>query len=115
VAAAAEEAGAPGGNAQAIAIAELQDTGTMNGGKTTFDDYYNALVSQVGIDVNTVSDNYDQQNAMVGYLTSYRESISGVSLDEEMVNLVKYQHAYEAAAKLIANVDDMMTTIIGMV
>ena len=115
VAAAAEAAGVPGGNGQAIAIAQLQNSGTMSGGTATFDDFYNALVSDVGVAVNTAGDRYDQQNAMVEHLMNYRESISGVSLDEEMVNLVKYQHAYEAAARLIASVDEMMATVIGMV
>ena len=51
---------------------------------------------------------------MVNHLENYRESVSGVSLDEEMVNLVKFQHAYEAAAKLITTVDDMLNTVLNM-
>ena len=52
---------------------------------------------------------------MVTHLENYRESVSGVSLDEEMINLVKFQHAYDAAAKLITTVDDMLNTVLNMV
>ena len=49
---------------------------------------------------------------MVQYLENYRESISGVSTDEEMVNLVKYQNAYEAAARLISTIDEMLEALL---
>ena len=115
LAAAADAAGAPGGNGQAITIAALQYTATMNGGSATFDGYYNGIVRDVGVQVNSAGDNHDQQSAMVQHLINYRESVSGVSLDEEMVNLVKFQHAYDAAAKLIKSVDEMLATVINMV
>ena len=47
-------------------------------------------------------------------LENYRDSISGVSLDEEMLNLIKFQHAYDAAAKLITTVDEMIDTVMNM-
>ena len=52
---------------------------------------------------------------MTSYLQSYRDSVSGVALDEEMVNLVKFQAAYNAAAKMISMADDMLDTLLGMV
>jgi flagellar hook-associated protein 1 FlgK len=52
---------------------------------------------------------------MVNQLENYRESISGVSMDEEMVNLVKYQNAYQAAAKLITTADEMMQSVLNMI
>jgi flagellar hook-associated protein 1 FlgK len=58
--------------------------------------------------------NYDNQSAILDQLNSYRESVSGVSLDEEMVNLIKFQHAYEAAAKLISTVDELLTNLLDM-
>jgi len=51
----------------------------------------------------------------VHQLENYRESISGVSIDEEMVNLVKYQNAYQAAAKLITTADEMMQSVLNMI
>ena len=68
----------------------------------------------MGSDVRTADLNFDHQSTMIQHLNSYREEVSGVSLDEEMVNLVKFQHAYNAAARLITTTDEMMETIISI-
>jgi len=113
--AAATASGLPGDNSNAIAIAELQNALKMNSDTTTFDDYYNATVSDAGTKAQQSAMNYDHQTSMVTYLENYRDSISGVSLDEEMVNLVQFQHGYDAAAKLIGTVDELLETLINMV
>ena len=106
----------PGDNRTAIDIAGLQNATFLIGGDTqTFDDYYSMLVSNVGIDVRDASRNYDYQYSVASQLENYRESISGVSLDEEMVNLIRFEQAYNAAAKLITTVDEMLDTLIAMV
>lgn len=115
IAASGTLSGVPGDNSTAIAIANLQYAHTMSSGTATFDDYYNSVVSDVGNDVQTASTNFDHQTSMVSHLENYRESISGVSLDEEMINLIKFQHAYDAAAKLITIVDELLNTVINMV
>jgi flagellar hook-associated protein 1 FlgK len=115
IAAAATAATVPGDNRNAVAMANLQGRLTMNGASTTFDNYYSALASGVGNDVRNASANHEYEDAMVTHLENYRESVSGVSLDEEMINLVKFQHAYDAAAKLITTVDDMLNTVLNMV
>ena len=115
IAAAATAASVPGDNTNAIAMANLQGVLTMNSASTTFDSYYSALASGVGSDVSNASANAEYEDAMVSHLENYRESVSGVSLDEEMVNLVKFQHAYQAAAKLITTVDDMLNTVLNMI
>jgi flagellar hook-associated protein 1 FlgK len=115
IAASASSAGLPGDNSIAIAITNLQNALTMNGGTGTFDDYFNSLVTDVGSQVEMAGSNLDHQSSMVDHLDNYRESISGVSLDEEMVNLIKFQHAYDAAAKLITTVDELLNTLINMV
>ncbi len=114
IAASGTALGVPGDNSNAIAVAELQNGTFMSGGTATYDDFYNSLVSDVGIAVQSAGINYDHQEAMVSSLDNYRESISGVSLDEEMVNLIKFQHAYDAAAKLFRTVDELMDTLINM-
>jgi flagellar hook-associated protein 1 FlgK len=112
--AAASAAGAvPGDASNAAAIADLRTDLTMNGG--TFDDAANELVSQVGHDVQEAKTYQSHQTDMLAYLDNYRESVSGVNLDEEMVNLVKYQAAYNAAAKMITMGDDMLNTLMNMI
>ncbi len=107
--------GLSGDNTNALAIASLQNSLLMNGNSATFDDYYNSIVSNVGIKVNEANQYYEHQDSMDAYLEEYRQSISGVSLDEEMVNLIKFQHAYDASAKLITAVDEMLDSLIRMV
>jgi flagellar hook-associated protein 1 FlgK len=55
------------------------------------------------------------QELVVSQLTEQQDGIAGVSLDEEMTNMIKFQRAYEAAAKVISAVDEMYTTLIQMV
>lgn len=107
--------GQVGDNSNAIAIVNLQNTLTMNVGTATFDDYFNSLVSDVGSAVQAATTNFDHETVMVTHLNNQKESISGVSLDEEMINLVKFQHAYDSAAKLISTVDELLATVINMV
>jgi len=115
IAAADTLAGVPGDNSNAIEIANLKNALTMNGGAETFDDYYSSLVCDVGSEINTVSGYYQHQADMVMQLENYRESVSGVSLDEEMVNLVKFQSAYDACAKMITTTDELLQTVLNMV
>ncbi|MBT8370214.1 MAG: flagellar hook-associated protein FlgK, partial [Deltaproteobacteria bacterium] len=105
----------PGDNGNAIAIANLQTALTMNGNTTTYDAYYGSLVSKVGSAVQQAGSYYDHQSQMVLQLENQRESISGVSIDEEMINLVKFQNAYQAAAKLISTADQMMETVLNII
>ena len=105
----------PGGSGIAIAIAELQNSNQASLGNTTFDDFYNSLVGSIGHDVSSADFNFNHQTNMLNQLENQRQEISGVSLDEEMVNLVKFQHAYNAAAKLITTTDELMQTVLGLV
>jgi flagellar hook-associated protein 1 len=115
IAAAATAAGVPGDADNALAVYGLRTALTMNGGTATFDSVANSLVSQVGYDVQTASANAGHQADMMTYLENYRESVSGVSLDEEMVNLVKFEAAYNAAAKMISMADDMLNTLMSII
>jgi len=114
IAAASTAAGVPGDNSNAINIAGLQHAAVMGGGTATYDDFYRSLVTDVGNQVQSAIGYADHQAVMVTSLENYRESISGVSLDEEMLNLIKFQHAYDAAAKLVSTVDEMINTVMNM-
>lgn len=109
---------APGANDVARAIANLQDKVITNiggsGVDTTMDSYYSSLVAQVGVDVQNAANNEKFNNTILTQYTQRKESVSGVSLDEEMSDLLKYQHAYQAAAKLISICDEMMQTLLSV-
>jgi flagellar hook-associated protein 1 len=109
---------APGANDVARAIANIQDKVITNlggsGVDTTMDSYYSSLVAQVGVDVQNAANNEKFNNTILTQYTQRKESISGVSLDEEMSDLLKYQHAYQAAAKLISICDEMMQTLLSV-
>ncbi|MBC2711725.1 MAG: flagellar hook-associated protein FlgK [Desulfosarcina sp.] len=115
VAAALNTEGVPGGNGNAIAISELQNSLSMSGGTAAFGDFYNSLVSDVGRNVSQAKVNSDHQSMVSLQLATYREEVSGVSMDEEMVNMVQFQSAYNAAAKLVNTVDEMLEALIAMV
>ncbi len=80
----------------------------------TLSEYYNGLVGNVGADTNTVKFNYDFTNSLATDLDERQQQVSGVNLDEEMSNLVKFQHSYTAAAKLITTADQMLQTVLSM-
>jgi flagellar hook-associated protein 1 FlgK len=109
---------APGANDIARSIANLQDKVIANiggsGVDTTMDSYYSSLVAQVGVDVQNASNNEKFNNTILTQYTQRNESVSGVSLDEEMSDLLKFQHAYQAAAKLISICDEMMQTLLSV-
>jgi flagellar hook-associated protein 1 FlgK len=107
--------GTTGDNSNALGMSQLQNQLTMSGGTATFNSYYNALVSQVGLDVQSSKNIETQDVAFTKQLTTLRESNSGVSLDEELTNLVKYQRSYQASAKLINTATEMMDTVMGLV
>jgi len=113
VAAAADSSTVPGDNRRAIEIADLQYQLNM-GGTQSYNDYYSAIVRDVGNEVLKSEAAYNHQSDMMAQLEKQRESVSGVSLDEEMINLIKFQNAYTAAARLITTSDEMMQTILEM-
>jgi flagellar hook-associated protein 1 FlgK len=114
IAASATADGAPGDASNAAAIAELENSLLLADGTTTFSDYYSALVSKVGTTVELADLKYNAQSALVTSYENQRDSVSGVSLDEEQVKLVLYQNVYEAAAKMISVLDELLETIIEM-
>lgn len=109
-----------GDNTTAAAIAALQSkavtTRTVSEGPTrqTLGEYYSTLVAKAGSDTQASKFNYEYQQALANDLKSRQESVSGVNLDEEMTNLIKFQHAYTAAAKLITTAESMLEVLLGL-
>ena len=87
----------------------------MSGNTATYNDYYSSLIRDTGNEVLKADAYYHHQLDMMAQLENRRESISGVSLDEEMINLIKFQNAYSAAAKMISAADEMLKTVLQMV
>ena len=82
------------------------------GSQDTLDGFYNALVGDIGLKGRTVVKDFDYNTLITDQMSAMRDSTSGVSLDEEMADLIKYQQAYSAAAKLITSSDEMMQTLL---
>jgi len=107
---AASEAG--NGNI-ANTISDLQNDYGINGIK--FSDYYNSIISEVGSKVQEASFLRNSQEMVVATLQNHRDSISGVSLDEEMSNLIKYEQAYQAASRMISVADELIQTVLNLI
>ena len=81
-------------------------------GQTSLENFYRDSVSTLGAKSQESIRMVENQSALVTQLENRRESISGVSLDEEMSNLIRFQHAYQAGARIINTIDAMLDTII---
>ncbi len=81
---------------------------------SSFGDYYGANIAQMGVDVQQADRMTAGQDVLVTQLYNQRESFTGVSLDEEMTNLVKFQKSYAAAARIVTMMDDMLSTLMNM-
>jgi flagellar hook-associated protein 1 FlgK len=84
---------------------------TPGSGTSTLDDFYNSMVSGLGAGSRSSQTILSQQEGVMLQLNSQRESISGVSLDEEMVNLIKFQQAYAASARMITVIEEMFDVL----
>lgn len=76
------------------------------------DSYYMDQIDKLGIQAQEASRISENQETLVGQLENNRESVSGVSLDEEMANLIQFQHAYSANAKIISTIDELLDVVI---
>jgi flagellar hook-associated protein 1 len=95
-------------------IAAVRDEMTMNGNTSTLNSFLSAMVGRIGQQAASAKMDNDHQTAMLNNLTNQRESISGVSIDEEMINLIKYQMGYNAAGKLVRTTTDMLETLMSL-
>lgn len=112
---AVSEDSAGDGNLNALAIAALRDGKYMNNNTSSFDSFYNGLIGEVGVGVSNSSRNLAFKEATVDQLSFRRESISGVNLDEEAANLIQFQQAYTAAARVISIVDEMLDELLNLI
>jgi flagellar hook-associated protein 1 FlgK len=90
-------------------MANIQDQAVVNGETAT--DFYSNLVSTVGNDVSSATDEQEAVGLVLTQLQNQRSDISGVSLNEEAANLIRYQRAYEAAAEVVAAINDITNEV----
>jgi len=104
-----------GDGRNALAIADLADSRLSIGGTTqTFGEAAGELLGDIGVEAASVGRQKGFQEQMIDQLVARRDSQTGVSLDEELSNMLKFQHAYTAAAKLLTVADDMLKTLVEM-
>jgi flagellar hook-associated protein 1 FlgK len=109
-----------GDNSTALSIAALRTKavtiGTSIDAPTTqsIQAYYSSLVGVVGADTENAQFNYSYEKSLANDLKNRQLEVSGVNLDEEMSNLIKFQHSYQAAAKMISAADQMWQTVLGL-
>ena len=104
---------AVGDNRNALALAELEDAPVGPDG-LTFGDAYQRLIMTLGLEAQDAGNQETFYQGLVEQLTNMRDAVSGVSLDEELTNLVKFQRAYQAAARLVSVADELYQTLLAM-
>lgn len=109
--------GGTGNNKNALLMAQLAGTQVSfsDGSQSTTASYYNSLVSSVGLDVQAAKNKSDQNDSFLQQLTNVQQSISGVSLDEELTSLITYQKAFEGASKVVNTATEMLDTVLGLI
>ncbi|MDF2683781.1 MAG: flgK [Brevibacillus sp.] len=121
IAAAKPETGSTpvGNNETALAIASIKFK-TLAAGtgpndlpeSSTLDNYYRYTISQLGVDAQEATRNQANSEMLVGTVDNQRQSVSGVSIDDEMAEMVKYQHAYSASARVMTSMDEILDKVI---
>lgn len=81
---------------------------------SSFGDCYGAIIAKMGVDIQQAERMAEGQTTLVNHMSNQRESASGVSLDEEMANLIKFQKCYSAAARIVTMLDSIYEKILGM-
>jgi flagellar hook-associated protein 1 len=109
---AASSDGSAGSNGNLANFSAIHDQPAFNG--ETPSEFYGSLIFSIGNDVSNGSTEQQASQLVLQQLQDQRGSISGVSLDEEAANLVQYQRAYDAAARVVDTVNQMLETVINM-
>lgn len=102
-----------GDGSNALAIANLQTTVlSFNGTSATAGDYYQNVIGQLGVDSQQAQNMQNNTQTLVNQVDNQRQSVSGVSLDEEMTNMIRFQQAYNAAARVVTTMDAVLDKVI---
>jgi flagellar hook-associated protein 1 FlgK len=114
IAAASTAAGIPGDNTNALALVAIHTNRQGDLGNVTLNDYHTITIGDVGSATRESNLALMSKNLEANQLTALREGVSGVSLDEELTNLLSFQRSFEASARMITVADELMQTILAM-
>jgi flagellar hook-associated protein 1 FlgK len=110
----AANAGGVSDSRNAVKLAALQTQNTMEGGNATYQGSYASLVSGVGSTTRLIKVSGESQQALLKQNEQARSAVSGVNLDEEAANLIRYQQAYQASAKSLDIASKLFDTLLGI-
>jgi len=111
IAASSTEEGVPGDGKNALALAEVRNAAGLYDWGTP-DEFIKSLISNLGVDGQEAHRRVENQELIMNQIENERMSIMGVSLDEEMSEMIKFQHAYNASARMVTTLDEQLDTII---
>lgn len=104
-----------GDGSNALLLYQSKDKNIVALGNQSAEDYITSLNGKIGTQIDAINSKLDSQNTILSQITTERTSATGVSLDEELTNLIVYQRGYEASAKILDAVNKSLQTIIGVV
>lgn len=108
------EPNSPGDNRVAIAISKLQHEKVLDGGSATFEESYLKSVGKVGLETAKAKLNVEQSMGILAQNKALKERVSGVSIDEETANMMRYQHVFDASARVMSVADEMFNTVLAI-
>jgi flagellar hook-associated protein 1 FlgK len=114
IAASSVRTGVPGNNDTMLQLVSLQGRAFATLNNTTLNDAYRNTAANVGVLAQTADRDLSAQEILRDQLDTFRAQVSGVSIDEELVNMIKYQRGFEAASRLIRITDEMYDTLLSL-
>ena len=114
ISASSTSAGVPGNNINALALVDIHTTRQSTLGSVTLNDYHTITAGNVGSATREVSLSLSAKEAETEQVETFREGVSGVSLDEELTHLLSFQRAFQASARLITLADDLLETVLSL-
>ncbi len=111
IAASISKDGLPGDGNNALKMSRVRDNVNLYEWGSP-DDYVKSLISNLGVDTQEAIRMSDNQTVLLSQVDSNRQSVSGVSMDEEMTDMIRFQHSFNANARMITTMDEMIDTIV---
>ena len=103
-----------GANEVALALAELRDNISSNLRGNTFGEFISEMATDLGYEVSSTENLLENQSLLNSQLQDQRASVSGVSIDEELANIIRFQKSFEASARVLQVMDEMLEVIVSL-